>query len=425
VKISEHLEKVLAKCTELEPAKRYQSIAELQAALFGPPEERDTKPEAKTREAQQIQAKPPAPTSPDNHVKPSYEPVASFFNMYKPYAALAVFALVVILTGIVLIKSTVPWKPAPGGAIRGYPSIQSNPPSTARSVSTMSVAHTGVTIMPSNPPMMTPSPFPSGGKSSSPEPYLQLDKASPAPTESSAYVPTLPGFETSTGTAGSPCTSTPDERKINIQAASGPTISTTMPVKMSVPEYLARVLNKNPGDFSRTSSIGRKDRYFSGIDSDYEIKIPPDYLEVRMRSPIFLNNERVFAIIDPKQGEKSLRIITIMKSINTHLDNEIILWNKIDDTIRERMNSCQTSQIKNIEPMDTRYLTKNKGLEYTYLVNQGTSETLPFTMKCEQVFYFVKDPGILYALAALAHPDNFRFYEREFREYFKNCSPAN
>ena len=420
VKISEHLEKVLAKCTELEPVNRYQSIAELQAALFAPPEEKDTKPEAKTQEAQQIQLKPPAPASPDNHVKPSYEPVASFFNMYKPYAALAVLALIIVLTGMVLIKSNSPMNTSTERALYSLPIVPSDHASPARPLITATVAQVEISPIPTQSPVITHSLFPSVGDASSPEPSLQLEKPSLAPTISSASAPALPGSGIPTQRPGTSRTRVPDARNSDNTVIPNPAISPQKSGEMTTAEYLGRVLNKVPEDLKRVDYLNSRDLSPREIDSDYKIRIPGDYLAVTTKTPVFLGSERVFATISPSQGEKSLRIVTILKKPNKYVENASnVAWNDVEKEVLFTFNLYDLNKISNPD-LNKKYIKDKNGLEYTFTIKKLYSEILVFPMKCEQIYFTTQNPNVIYVVTALADPNYFHLYEKEFREFFEN-----
>ncbi|MGV8120738.1 MAG: protein kinase [Candidatus Xenobiia bacterium LiM19] len=423
-KISEHFEKVLKKCTDFDPANRYQNISELRAALFNHNGESVKEPKAIAAETPKIPEASPPPPSQDI-LKKTLAPAVSFFNICKPYVTVALIVFLIALTVIVLINASAPRKALTDRTLSTSSAV----------VSDDSTPHEEISLLPtesSSPACATPSPTVTGTGASSTQPFVLLVEAASSPSvvsSSPVGAATAAVPAAATPASGYPQAKPPEKKNTDTAVVTAILPSPSVPASLTKTEYLAReclarVIKIKPSDLSRIDSVSCKDLFPIGNDSGYKINLPRGYLAFKMLEPFFNPSERTFAAIDPEKGEKTLRFLTIYsfdprKDKNIADDATLITLNR---HLKDYLLTHPINRIEDLQEND-KYIKNKRGLEYTFTLNPETSGNLPFTFRCEQIVYTVKDPYNYYGLTVAAHPDYFRDYERDFREFFEN-SPS-
>ncbi|MGV8120737.1 MAG: serine/threonine protein kinase [Candidatus Xenobiia bacterium LiM19] len=418
-KISEHFEKVLKKCTDFDPANRYQNISELRAALFNHNGESVKEPKAIAAETPKIPEASPPPPSQDI-LKKTLAPAVSFFNICKPYVTVALIVFLIALTVIVLINASAPRKALTDRTLSTSSAV----------VSDDSTPHEEISLLPtesSSPACATPSPTVTGTGASSTQPFVLLVEAASSPSvvsSSPVGAATAAVPAAATPASGYPQAKPPEKKNTDTTVVATPLPSPPVPANLTKTEYLARVIKMKPSDLSRIDSVSCKDLFPIGNDSGYKINLPREYLTFKMVKPFFNSSERTFAAIDPEKGEKTLRFLTITPVAHRQVDKDdhVVMWNSMDEYMRQSLQNHTVNRIEELHDTE-KHIKYKRGLEYTFTLQPYAAGTLPFTLRCEQIIYTVKDPSNCYALTVAAHPDYFRDYEREFREFFEN-SPS-
>ncbi|MDQ7826541.1 MAG: protein kinase [Candidatus Eremiobacteraeota bacterium] len=430
-KLSESFDRIIMKCLELDPDKRYQSIAELRAALGGPRGEKAAAEEKKTdpAPAEALKTLSAARFSLSDTLQRVKKYYLRSLYPYKSYITLALAVFLVAFTGIMLIKASAPRQPAALGTLplasltllddRGLKeppplAVRENPVQEGLSAQEApSIPEPGAADPSASPGAAAP---PLSSVTPSPERAAPSSSAPPATLPTAPY---LPG-ETVPRATRKPRPMDPGNNNPQTTALSTPASQPAHTAPKSREELLGQIFKIQPSGFRRVDSVKAREINSGTADYSYEINIPRDYLNFTPKKMIYSSTEKVFAKIDPIRGESTLRYLILYSHANYHSGaTGFIEWQSLDSAFRDIISKNKDIEVDSIEPQ-SNYIENKAGLEYSFNMRVRENFLEGTTFHCEEIIYAIRDRKSIYSLTACALPERYSYYQDEFREFFRN-----